>query len=65
MVKLGSWSISNLNLLGQNSKKDQSWHYDPNAPTTTTTHQQLFNVNIKVQGPSPIPVSNGKTQEGP
>ena len=33
IVKLGSWSIFNLNLKTQ--KKDQSWRYTPNAPPTT------------------------------
>ena len=28
------------------SKKDQSWHYDPNTPPTTP---QLFNINVKVK----------------
>ena len=35
IVKLGSWSISNLNLQYQISEKDQNWHYNP----TPTTHQ--------------------------
>ena len=30
-----------------NIKKEQSWRYNPNAPTTTTP--QLFNINIKVK----------------
>ena len=29
------------------------------------TAQQFFNVNIKVQGPTQITISNVKTQEGP
>ena len=29
------------------SRKDQSWCYNPNAPTTT--HPQLFNINMKVK----------------
>ena len=30
-----------------------------------STQRQLFKVNIKVQGPSPIPISNVKTQKRP
>ena len=47
IVKLGSWSISNFHLKCRNSKEDQSWRYNPNAPPTT--HPITFQLQYKGQ----------------
>ena len=52
IVKLWSWSISNLNLKTQKrTRADAIIQLNPPTP-------KLFNLNIKVKGPSPISIPN-------
>ena len=48
-----------------NSKKDQSWRYNLRYTHHPPTHRQLFNINIKVRGPSPISISNVNSTQPP